>query len=145
MAKVERVRELMTTPPGAEYWRAKTNGGWRLVSIEWERDVPEPPPGKDLPAAEVPFGYRVANDCKHLEENPEELQILMVMMEVIVQDRPLRDAAAELNKRGFRTREGLKWSPPSVFELLPRLIEIGPRIFTDEEWVERRKHLWQFV
>ena len=144
MARIQRVRELINTPPSSEYFRAKAGSGWRLVSVEWERDLPEQE-GRDMPLAEVPFGYRVGSDCLHLEENPEELQILMVMMEVIVQDRPSRDAAQELNNKGFRTREGGKWSPPSVFELLPRLIEIGPRIFSDEEWVERRKHLWQFV
>jgi hypothetical protein len=32
-----------------------------------------------------------------------------------------------------------------VFELLPRLIEAGPRIFTSEEWIERRKRLGQLL
>ena len=30
----------------------------------------------------------------------------------------------------------------ALFYLLPRLIEIGPKLCTSEEWVERRKHLF---
>jgi hypothetical protein len=63
------------------------------------------------------------------------------MMEQIVQDEPLSKVAQELNSRGHRTRQGTKWSPVAVFNLLPRLIEAGPRIFSSEEWVARREQL----
>jgi hypothetical protein len=49
--------------------------------------------------------------------------------------------AEELNRRGFRTRAGGDWSPVAVFNLLPRLIEVGPRIFSSEEWIVRRPKL----
>jgi hypothetical protein len=29
----------------------------------------------------------------------------------------------------------------AIFNLLPRLVELTPRIFRSEEWVERRKNL----
>ena len=56
-------------------------------------------------------------------------------------DSKASDVAEELNKRRFRTRAGFAWNPASVFELLPRLIEAGPRIFTSDEWIARRKSL----
>jgi hypothetical protein len=137
MAKHERVRDFVTAPPSGDYFQEKTAEGWRLVAIEWERGAAASPP-----VEEVPFGLRVASDCKRLEDNPEEIQVLMLMMETIVQDGPLSQAARNINERGFRTRDGEKWSPQALFYLLPRLIEVGPRLCTSEEWVERRKHLF---
>jgi len=29
----------------------------------------------------------------------------------------------------------------SVFQMLPRLIEVGPRIFASQEWQQRRERL----
>jgi hypothetical protein len=138
MAKLERVRDFMTAPPSGEYFNTKSAEGWRLVAVEWERGVP--PHG--VPIDEVPFGLRVASDCKRLEEDPGELEVLVLMMETIVQDGPLSQAAQTINQRGFRTRDGEKWTPKALFYLLPRLIEIGPRLCTSEEWVERRKHIF---
>ena len=48
------------------------------------------------------------------------------MMELTIQDGPYSSIADELNRRGFRTREGVRWTPVSVFQMLPRLIEVGP-------------------
>jgi hypothetical protein len=138
MAKLERVRDFMTAPPSAEYFNTKAVEGWRLVAVEWERGAQ--PHG--VPIDEVPFGLRVASDCKRLEEDPGELEVLVLMMETIVQDGPLSQAAQMINERGFRTRDGEKWTPKALFYLLPRLIEIGPRLCTSEEWVERRKHIF---
>jgi hypothetical protein len=138
MAKLERVRDFMTAPTSREYFQAKAAEGWRLVAVEWERGAS--PTG--APVDEVPFGLRVASDCRRLEEDPGELEILVLMMETIVQDGPLSQAAQVINERGFRTRDGEKWTPKALFYLLPRLIEIGPRLCTSEEWVERRKHIF---
>jgi Recombinase len=90
---------------------------------------------------ESPFGTRVSGDCEHLEENPNEMQFLLSMMELIIQDISLTKVAEELNKKGFRTRKGTEWGPVAVFNMLPRLIELTPRIFATQEWVERRKQL----
>jgi hypothetical protein len=49
--------------------------------------------------------------------------------------------ADELNRLGYRTRKAVKWTPAAVFDLLPRMIEAGPRIFTKEEWVSRKRRL----
>ncbi len=60
------------------------------------------------------------------------------MMELTVQDGPYSVIADELNRRGHRTREGFRWTPISVFQMLPRLIEVGPKIFATREWQQRR-------
>jgi len=139
--KQERVRDFMSAAPAADYFREKSAEGWRLVAIEWDRGAAAP----SAPAEEVPFGLRVASDCRRLEENPDEMQVLMLMMETIVQDGPLSQAARAINDRGYRTRDGDAWTPLALFYLLPRLIEVGPKLCTSEEWVERRKHLFNLV
>ena len=90
---------------------------------------------------EIPYGLRIASDCRHLEENPAEVSALTVMMEGIVADRRLSAIAEDLNRRGFRGRDGDLWTQVSVFHMLPRLIEFGPRIYGRDEWRERRKQL----
>jgi len=138
MPKLERVRDFMTAPPSQDYFATKAAEGWRLVAVEWERGAAP----KGVPVEDVPFGLRVASDCRRLEEDPGELEVLVLMMETIVQDGPLSQAAQVINQRGFRTRDGEPWTPRALFYLLPRLIEVGPRLCTSEEWVERRKHIF---
>jgi hypothetical protein len=138
MAKHERVRDFMTSAPSAEYFREKAAEGWKLVAVEWERGAAP----ASAPVEDLPFGLRVASDCRRLEEHPDEMQVLTMMLEVIVQDGPLSRAAQLINDRGYKTRHGDKWTSTALFYLLPRLIEVGPRLCTSEEWVERRKHLF---
>lgn len=132
------MRDFVTSAPSAEYFREKAAEGWKLVAVEWERGAS----GPSEPVEAIPFGLRVASDCRRLEENPDEMQILTMMLEVVVQDGPLSKAAQVLNDRGYRTRHGERWTSTGLFYLLPRLIEVGPRLCTSEEWVERRKHLF---
>lgn len=94
---------------------------------------------------EIPYGLKVSSDCLYLEENPAERQVLEAIMELIVQDRPFSQIADELNRRGYRMRNGGEWTRVSVFNLMPRLIETGPRIFSSEEWAARRPHLLKVV
>jgi hypothetical protein len=58
-----------------------------------------------------------------------------------VEDSALSTVAHELNRRGYYTREGSPWSPTALFNLLPRMIEVGPRLFASEEWMTRRQRL----
>ena len=94
---------------------------------------------------EVPYGLRVASDCTRLEEDPDERNVLMQMMEFIVQDRSVSEVATELSRIGLRTRKGSLWSPVDVFNMLPRLIEVGPKIFSTDEWETRRERLLKTV
>jgi hypothetical protein len=138
MKRTERIRQVVSGPLKFEDLKPQTEKGWRLVAIEWEREVETP--AESLPA-EVPFGLRIVPETQRLEENPAEREILVQMMELIVQEGSYARIADEINRRGFRTRQGTKWSPVSVFEMLPRLIEVGPHVFQTSEWQKRRQHL----
>ena len=142
MAKVERIRQVLSSPFGAEEFRNQTEQGWKVVAIEWEREVEEQAaPPQSAADEEPPFGLQVSKETEQLEVNPTEREALFLMMELTVEEGPYSRIAEELNRRGFRTRHGLKWSPVTVFQMLPRLIEVGPRIFATEEWQERRRRL----
>jgi hypothetical protein len=138
MPMVERVRECVSGLPAPEYFAERSEAGWRLTALEWEHDAEPRGPAPSL--HEVPFGFRIAADCVHLEDNPDERRALTVMMEIITQDRPLSQVATELNRRGFRTRQETAWTPLDVFNLLPRLVETGPAIFVSPEWAARPRH-----
>ena len=144
MAKVERVREVLTGPLTQDHIAQRTAAGWRMAVVVWERESQS---GAATPEAveDVPFGLRIADDCSRLEENPDEREALVVMLEMIIQDKPLTEIAESLNQRGFRTRHNTTWTPGMVFDMLPRLIEVGPRVFTSEEWVVRRGRLMNVV
>ncbi len=141
MAKVERVRQDISASFGPEDLRRQSEQGWKLVAVEWERELPEEAPEPSVPG-DVPFGLQVAPEAPpRLEENPTEREILFLIMELTIQDGPYSAIADELNRRGYRTRQGTKWTSVSVFQMLPRLIEVGPRIFATEEWQQRRQRL----
>jgi hypothetical protein len=143
MAKMERIRQDVPASFGPDDIARQTEQGWKLVAVEWERELPAAESGAAAPE-EVPFGLQVAKEAAHLEENPNEQEILFLMMELTIQDGPYSFIADELNRRGYRTRQGMKWTPVSVFQMLPRLIEVGPRIFSTQEWQERRARLAKF-
>ena len=144
MAKMERIREVLQGPLDDDHLRQRSAAGWRMLAIEWERptdDMTDRPFGKM--ETELPYGLQVSGDCLHLEENLIEKEALVLMLESIVQDYPFSRIASELNDRGYRTRSGGKWDPVAVFNLLPRMIEIGPRVFTSAEWADRRQQLFK--
>ena len=140
--KKERLRQTVTGPLAAEEMKAQMEKGWKLVAVEWERDV-EATEGQ-IPG-EVPFGLKLEPETAKLEENAWEKELLFQMMELMVEEGSYSRIAEEINRRGFRTREGARWTPISVFEMLPRLIEVGPRIFATREWQQRRALLLQRV
>ena len=145
MKKVEWIREGISVWPAPEYIRAKENAGWRLVAVEWEREIETESQAATSPAAalpeEIPYGTRIAGDCLHLEDNPTEMEILNLLAEMVVQDLSYNRMAETLNERAFRTREGRLWTALGVFKLTPRLIEVAPRILSGVEWENRKKQL----
>ncbi|MGA8153497.1 MAG: recombinase family protein [Terriglobales bacterium] len=141
--QTERIRQTLSGPIRIEDVEKFQSQGWKPRAIEWERELPAIP---TPPAHEVegpPFGLRVADDCSTLEDDPGEKEILLTMMELIIQDGPYSFIAQQLNRKGYVTRQGTKWSPVAVFEMLPRLIEAGPKIFSTEEWQRRRQQSQQ--
>ena len=138
MKRTERIRQIISAPLQPADLQQQTDQGWKLVALEWEREVEsaETP----LPA-DLPFGLQIAPDTQRLQENPVERELLFLLMELIVQEGSYTRIADEINRRGFRTRQGAPWTPISVFEMLPRLIEVGPHVFQSAEWQKRRQHL----
>ena len=124
--------------PSAKYFEDKIAKGWKLLSIEWEKPVEASEADGPAATEPIPFGLEVADDCQHLKENANEKQALMFMMEMIVKDEPLSKIADELNRSGRRNRAGNLWTPGQVFDMLPRLIDVGPRIFTNREYIARK-------
>ncbi len=139
MPKQERVREILDGPLSPEYASQRAKEGWRLAAIEWVREAEgeEVKPSLEAP----PFGLRVAGDCAHLEKEPRENEMMMHMIEMIARDASLPEVAEDLNRQGYRMRSGAMWSPVTVFHMLPRLIDAGPKIFSSEEWNVRRARL----
>ena len=146
MPKTERTREAVNGLPTLEYLSRKVQDGWKLVGLEWEREAPgldtDEPGGEPREWAEqIPYGLRVSDDCTRLVENPLELEIITIALDMIVEDAPLSRVSDELNIRGYRTRQGNPWSPGALFSMLPRMIQVGPKLFTSQQWMERRQRL----
>ncbi len=138
MKTTERVRQVVSGPLESNNLQQRAEEGWKLVAIEWEREVET---AEDQLSTEVPYGLRIAPETQRLEQNPAEREILLQLMELIVQEGSYAHIADEINRRGLRTREGTKWTPVSVFEMLPRLIEVGPQLFQSAEWQKRRQQI----
>ncbi len=141
MAK-KRMREVVWEAPSPHQLMEKARKGWTLVALEWEREME---PGEAVAAGlspEIPYGLRVAADGLTLEENPSEREVLTAMLNLIVKDDvSFSQVAGELNERGLRTRDGFKWTQTAVFEMLPRMVEVAPTIFSSEEWVALKARL----
>jgi len=145
MARYERIREVVTGPVDPEQWKQKTDAGWKLEALEWRREIEGEESEPAIIMEEVPYGLRVAADCTRLEEDPAERNVLLQMMELIVQDRSVSQVAGELTRRGLTTRDGKPWNPVAVFNMLPRLIDVGPKILSAHAWEERRERLFKAV
>jgi hypothetical protein len=144
MPKKERIRESLSGLPTLEYLMQRIELGWRPTAIEWERDIV--PEGVEQKwSEEIPYGLRVSDDCTGLVEHSAEREIITIALDMIVEDCPLSRVAAELNQRGYLTRAGSHWTPTDLFNLLPRMIQVGPKLFTSDQWVQRRQHLPKVV
>ena len=146
MAYFERIRDTVTAPVLDAVVRQRTGAGWQPVSIEWRRELPDSErPTEGAFAEEIPYGLRISDDCKRLEIDETENQILLQMMESLVQDFSFSSIASDLNEKGFRTRDGKRWNPVAIFNMIPRLIEVGPRLFSTGEWERRREKFARMV
>ena len=141
MSKLERIREIVTGPLDPEYVRQRTDAGWEVVAVEWQHLAEGVGAESGVRGEDVPKGSRLANDCSLPEENPSDMNVLSLILELIVQDRSLSNVAETLNQQGFRTRDGSKWTGVAVYNMLPLLIEVSPHIFATEAWLERRKRV----
>jgi hypothetical protein len=142
MAYFERVRDVLSGPFSPDIIDHRTSAGWQMVSIEWRRELPDSEaPSEGAFAEEIPYGLRISDDCKRLEVHEGENQVLLLMMDLLAQDFSYSAIVSDLNEKGFRQRNGRPWTRIAVFNMMPRLIEVGPRIFSSEEWEKRRLRL----
>ena len=134
----ERRREVLEDGLSLDAVERRQREGWRPVAIEWEREMLGKP---ELlrQREEIPYGAQVSADGLNLEESPQEMKVLKAMMDLMVRDRSFSQIARHLNKCGFRTRRGAEWTQVAVFQMLPRVIELGPRVFRSKEWVRRKQ------
>lgn len=137
MATSEEFHDFPAATPGQAYFDEKQKAGWRLVSITWERD--RTTSESTATTEPVPFGLRISEDRQSLEEDRAEKRVLMRIWELIAKDWTLPAIAADLNAAGLRTRRGELWTPSGLFRLLPRLIEAGPAIVKDTEYIARKR------
>ena len=141
MPNFERIRDLFSGPFDSEVIRNRTTAGWQLVSLEWRRELPD----SESPSAgafheDIPYGLRISDDCQRLEVDPLENKTLMLMMELLVQDFSYSSIVSNLNEKGLRMRDGRPWTRVAVFNMTPRLIEVGPRLFGTTEWQKIRQN-----
>lgn len=144
---LERSRDLLAGDLTLDYLVRKASEGWKIAAVEWVREAEQTKPGEVLtttPAPEdVPYGFRISEGGDRLEPSPLEMSAVFLMLDRIVKERRLSHIAEELNLAGFRTREGQSWTPATVFDMLPRIVELAPRLFKSPEWRERDRSVTQ--
>src|SRR5436305_14100683 len=107
MAHFERIRDVICGPFDSEVITERMRAGWKMVSIEWRRELPESePPTQGAYNEDVPYGLRISEDCQRLEIDPAENRTLMLMMELLVQDFPYSSIVSALNAKVLRMRDG---------------------------------------
>jgi hypothetical protein len=142
MAYFERIRDVVSGPFSSEIIRQRTSAGWQLVSIEWRRELPDTEvPTEGACREDVPYGLRISDDGQRLEVDPSESKALMLMIDLLGQDFSYSSIVSDLNEKGFRMRNGELWGRVAVFNMMPRLIEVGPRLFSTEDWKKRCERL----
>ena len=139
MPHFERIRDVISGPFSPAIIDQRLASGWQLLSIEWRRELPAmEAPTTGAFADDIPYGLRISDDCSRLEIDPTENQVMKQMMDLLAQDFPYSAIVSDLNEKGFRMRDGNLWNRVAVFNIMPRLIEAGPRLLSDEDWKRRR-------
>ena len=138
---LRHLRDSVQHPVSLDYFQERLSAGWKLKAIEWEKEVEAPSEAAAPPDQAAPYDLEIAPDASRLRHNPHEVGILMTILELIVIEKGVSYIADELNVRGFKTRQGTPWTSPAVFNLLPRLIDLGPDLLKSNEWHTRRDNL----
>lgn len=133
------IRDEINGPVSLDYFAQRTAQGWKLKAVEWEHTSKSSETAATPREVPSPYGLAVSPPTAHLETQPSEVEVLQTILELIVVEKGISHIAAELNRRGFTTRNGLPWTSTAVFNLLPRLIETAPEILKAEGWQLRRK------
>ena len=135
MPYFERVKDRISGPFSPTLITERQKAGWQLVSLEWRRELPESEtPHESEHMEEIPYGLRLSDDGMRLEIDPYENSVLMQMMDLLSQDFSYSQIVSALNERGLRTRTNSPWDRVSLHKMMPRLIEVGPRLFAEDKW-----------
>ena len=135
----ERIREHRDDLPSEEELRVRQSEGWKLVAVEWERGAGSTESATESARREVPYGLRASSDRLFLEDHPQELATLRRILSGLVDDVPLTAIAERLNDEGLRTRRNRRWKQSDLFDLLPRIVEVGADILRSDAWSDDRK------
>lgn len=135
------IRDRVQEPITIEYFQHRLSEGWKLKAVEWEKEADVLAGSDEERTQDVPYGLEIAADAERLRQNTEEISVLLAVLEMIVTEKRLSLIADELNIRGYRMRSGTRWTPMAVFELLPRVIDMGPELLKSSEWRQRRERI----
>jgi hypothetical protein len=132
------LRDHLQLPLADDYFQRRMAEGWRLRVIEWEKGSPAASLEGADDTSDVPFGLEVVSGSLQLGQNPREIEVLLAILEMIVKDQSVSVIAQELNRRSLLTRAGIPWTSSAVFDLLPRVIEMGPNLLRSPQWLNQR-------
>lgn len=135
---MDYLRDHVQFPVSDDYFERRRAEGWKLRVIEWEKSDLAERPDRVAAAESVPYGLEVVAGTLHLTENLGEKAVLLTILQMIVKDKSVPLIADELNRRHLKNRAGGNWTAPAVFDLLPRVIEMGPALLQSEEWIALR-------
>ena len=140
----QQTRDIVTGELTLDYFVQRASEGWKLAAVEWVREAEASAGAKEQLAAAVggaaalPYGLQFSASGLELEENSLEMAVLLLILEQIIREKRITEIASQLNQQGYKTREGTSWSSSAVFNLLPRLIEVGPAVLKSPAWEQRR-------
>jgi len=138
----DHIHDVIVGPLTFDYFRQRIAKGWTVVAVEWRKpSAADELLMEEMDSQEPPYGQRISQDCGHLVEDKLETEALLFIYERVVSGWRPTQIAVELNKSGYRTRRRLPWTPAAVFDLLPRLIELSPKLQGRPDWPSRRAKL----
>ena len=70
---------------------------------------------------EIPFGFILADDGKHLDAEPVEQEIIQRIYNLKHLGYSFRQIAADLNRDGYRTKKGGEWTHRQVARIYGRI------------------------
>src|SRR6185436_14619030 len=96
---------------------------WEREAIgERTRDALQHKRGQGERVGNIPFGYRLAADGRHIEPEPAEQAVAGEIRRLRTRHRSLREIATALNQRSYRTRRGSPWQHQQVARVLSQSV-----------------------
>lgn len=118
----KRTRETVGNLANPVYLMERATAGWRLRRWNGSATFPRGSTNRAPGRKSCPTGCQISVDGARLVENPSEIKIVILSLDRVVEDCPLSQVSAELNRHGYRMRNGQPWTPIALFTLLPRMI-----------------------